>query len=127
MPDYIEAIVKSLVAVAWADGKVTEEETEVIEALIVAFGLDGDHADTIREYATTKRTIGEIPLTELSAHDRRMLMQYAIIVTFVDGEQSKEELALLDELQEALHLDPEEAKVLREAATARAQHHLSML
>ena len=127
MPDYIEAIVKSLVAVAWADGKITEEETEVIDALIVAFGLEGEHADTIREFAKTPRDIDEIPLTELSAHDRRMLLQYAIIVTFVDGKQSEEELALLDRIESKLHLDPEEAKVLREAATARAQRHLDLL
>ena len=32
MQDYQEAMVKSLIAVAWADGKVEDEETEVIDA-----------------------------------------------------------------------------------------------
>ena len=35
MEDYQEAMVKSLVAVAWADGRVADEEKEVIEALKV--------------------------------------------------------------------------------------------
>ncbi len=127
MQDYQEAMVKSLIAVAWADGKVEDEETEVIDALISAFGLEGEDADTMREFAKTPRTLEEIPLTELSLHDRRMLLQHAVIVTFIDGEQSPDELALLDELQNRLHLEAAEATELREMATARAQRLLQLM
>ena len=127
MQDYQEAMVKSLVAVAWADGKMEDEETEVIDALISAFSLEGDDADAIREFAKTPRTLDEIPLTELSLHDRRMLLQHAVIVTFIDGEQSSEEAAFLDDLQQRLHLDESEAKELRELATARAQRLLQLM
>ena len=74
MQDYQEAMVKSLIAVAWADGKVEDEETEVI-----------------------------------------------------DGDQSAEELALLDDLQNRLHLEEAEAKELREMATSRAQRLLQLM
>ena len=127
MQDYQEAMVKSLIAVAWADGKVEDEETEVIDALISAFELEGEDADAIREFAKTPRTLDEIPLTELSLHDRRMLLQHAVIVTFIDGEQSAEEVALLDDLQHRLHLDDGEAKELREMATSRAQRLLQLM
>ena len=127
MQDYQEAMVKSLVAVAWADGKVEDEETEVIDALISAFELEGDDADAIREFAKTPRTLDEIPLTELSLHDRRMLLQHAVIVTFIDGEQSSEEAALLDDLQQRLHLDDAEAKELRDMATSRAERLLQLM
>lgn len=127
MQDYQEAMVKSLVAVAWADGKVEDEETEVIDALISAFELEGEDAEAIREFAKTPRTLDEIPLTELSLHDRRMLLQHAVIVTFIDGEQSAEEVALLDDLQHRLHLDDSEAKELREMATSRAQRLLQLM
>lgn len=127
MQDYQEAMVKSLVAVAWADGKVEDEETEVIDALISAFALEGEDADAIREFAKTPRTLDEIPLTELSLHDRRMLLQHAVIVTFIDGEQSTEEATLLDDLQRRLHLDDSEAKELRQLATARAQRLLQLM
>ena len=36
MKDYQEAMLKSLVAVAWADGRLEGEETEVIDALLQA-------------------------------------------------------------------------------------------
>ncbi|MBK6580570.1 MAG: TerB family tellurite resistance protein [Sandaracinaceae bacterium] len=127
MQDYQEAMVKSLIAVAWADGKVEDEETEVIDALISAFELEGADADAIREFAKTPRTLDEIPLTELSLHDRRMLLQHAVIVTFIDGDQSAEELALLDDLQNRLHLEEAEAKELREMATSRAQRLLQLM
>ena len=50
MQDYQEAMVKSLVAVAWADGRVDDEESEVIEALLAAFEIAGADAEAIREY-----------------------------------------------------------------------------
>jgi len=55
MQDHQEAMVKSLVAVAWADGRVEGEESEVIEALISSFELSEDDAKVIREYAKTPR------------------------------------------------------------------------
>lgn len=42
MEDHQEAMVKSLVAVAWADGRMDDEEAEVIEALLSAFEIKGD-------------------------------------------------------------------------------------
>src|SRR5688500_14677743 len=95
MEEYQEAMVKSLVAVAWADGRVEDEESEVIEALVSAFELSGEDANQIREYAKTPRTIDDVPLSELSAHDRRMLLQHAVILTYIDGQQSDEEKGVL--------------------------------
>ena len=37
MHEQDKAILKSLVSVAWADGRVTSEETDIIEALLQAF------------------------------------------------------------------------------------------
>ena len=95
MQDYQEAMVKSLVAVAWADGRVDDEESEVIEALLAAFEIAGADAEAIREYAKTERKLEEIPLTELSASDRRQLLQHAVILSYIDGEQSEKEREVL--------------------------------
>ena len=78
-----EAMLKSLVAVAWADGRIENEETEVIEALISAFGVEGCASCVIREYAKTPKSINDVPTTELSASDRRVLLQHAVIVTYI--------------------------------------------
>ena len=127
MQDHEEAMVKSLVAVAWADGRVGDEETEVIEALISAFELPPEDAASIRSYAKSPRTIDEVPLTELSSHDRRMLLQHAVILSYVDGEQSSEEKAVLDKLVDKLNLSEDEASALRESAESRARRLLELL
>lgn len=127
MQDYQEAMVKSLVAVAWADGRVDAEEHEVIEALIGAFELEGADAAHIREYAQSPRSIDEIPLTELSLHDRRMLVQHAVILTYMDGHQSDKEKEVLAALVAKLHLPEEETGPLLAAAEERAKRLASLL
>jgi len=126
MQPHEEAILKSLVAVAWADGRVDGDESEVIDALLEAFGVDGEPADELREYAKEERSIDDIPLTELSATDRRMLLQHAVIVTWVDGEQHEREIEVLDKLVARLKLPEDEAKSLREAASERAKRMLEL-
>ena len=120
-------MVKSLVAVAWADGRVEDEENEVIEALLAAFEITGDDAEALREYAKTKRSLDEIPLTDLSATDRRMLLQHAVILTYVDGEQTADEQALLQDLVARLRVPAEEAAELIAAAEARAKRLLELI
>ncbi len=126
MQPHEEAILKSLVAVAWADGRVDGDESEVIDALLEAFGVDGEAAEGLREFAKEERSIDDIPLTELSATDRRMLLQHAVIVTWVDGEQHEKELEVLDKLVTRLNLPADEAKTLRDAATDRAKRMLEL-
>lgn len=126
MQPHEEAILKSLVAVAWADGRVEGDESEVIDALLEAFGVDGEPADQLRAYAKEERSIDDIPLTELSATDRRMLLQHAVIVTWVDGEQHDREIEVLDKLVARLKLPEDEAKNLREAANERAKRMLEL-
>jgi len=127
MQEAREAMVKSLVAVAWADGKMDEEETEVIEALIGAFELEGDDATSIREFAKTPRTLADVPLTDLSAADRRLLLQHAVILTYVDGEQSEQEQQILGAMVRGMNIPPDEAMELISRADARAQRLLELL
>jgi uncharacterized tellurite resistance protein B-like protein len=127
MEDHQEAMVKSLVAVAWADGRMDDEETEVIEALLSAFEIKGADADSVREYAKTPRGLDDVPLTDLSAHDRRLLLQHAVIVTYIDGRQTEDEIKVLDDLVERLNIPAEEAKALLEAAGQRARRLLDLL
>ena len=91
MHEQDKAILKSLVSVAWADGRVTSEETDIIEAILQAFEATPEDTAEMRAYAKTKRTLADIPLTDLSADDRRLLVQHAVLLTFIDGAQSPEE------------------------------------
>jgi tellurite resistance protein len=116
-----------LVSVAWADGRVSEEETEVLEALFQAFGVSSEDMSEMREYAKTPRSLGDIPLSELSADDRRMLLQHAVLLTFIDGEQAPGEKKLLGELCEKLRIPAEEVDSLMAAAEGRAKKFLDVL
>lgn len=127
MQEHQEAMVKSLVAVAWADGRMDGEETEVIEALLSTFEIEGDDAEAIRTFAKEPKGLDDVPLTELSASDRRLLLQHAVILTYIDGEQSEQERKLLDDLVARLRLPDAEAKVLLEASEARAKRLLDLL
>jgi tellurite resistance protein len=122
-----KAILKSLVSVAWADGRVTSEETDIIEAILQAFEASPEDAAEMRAYAKTRRTLADIPLTDLSADDRRLLVQHAVLLTFIDGAQSAEEKTLLAQLCEKLRIPPAEATSLLSAAESRAKRFLDLL
>jgi tellurite resistance protein len=127
MHEQDRAILKSLVSVAWADGRVADEENEVLEALFQAFEASADEIAELREYAKTPRTLADIPLSELSADDRKVLLQHAVLLTFIDGEQAPEEKKLLGELCEKLRIPAEEVGGLMAAAEGRAKKFLDVL
>ena len=127
MQDYQEAMLKSLVAIAWADGRVEAEETEVIEALLSAFEVSGVDAEMIREYAKTPKAIADVPVSDLSAADRRALIQHAVILTYIDGTQSEDEKKVLAELVTKLRVPADEAKDILFAAEERAKRLISLL
>lgn len=121
------AIVKSLVSVAWADGTYATKEQEMIEALLEAFQASREQADELREYAKSKRTLEDLPWDDLSPDDCRVLLQHAVLLTFVDGEQGDEERAFVAALCKKLGLPEAEAKNLVELAEGRAKKYLALL
>ncbi len=127
MKDYQDAMLKSLVAIAWADGHLADEEAEVIEALVSTFELNEGDAAKVREYAKTKRTLEDVPVTELSADDRRLLLQHAVVLSYIDGGQSESELDVIDQLVDKLKIPEKEADALIAAANTRAKRLLDLL
>ena len=127
MHEQDNAVLRSLVSVAWADGRVSSEETEVIEALLQAFDVTEPEAAELRAYAAEPRTLADIPLTELSSEDRRMLIQHAVLLSHIDGEQTPEELRVIAQLCERLRIPKDEAAGLIAAAESRAQRFLHLL
>jgi prepilin-type processing-associated H-X9-DG protein len=119
------AIVKGLVSVAWADGHVTGEESEVISALLDAFKATPSERREIEVYAKSPRTIDDVPITELSYDDRRVLLQHAVLVSYADGEHGPEEERMLAALCDRLRIPDVEARGIIEAAARRAQELLA--
>jgi uncharacterized tellurite resistance protein B-like protein len=103
-------IVKSLVAVAWADGTVEQVESSVIEGLLCGFDATEEEEQEILEYAQHRRTLSDdIPLSELSQEDRELLLANAALLTHADGRQSPEERQLLDKLVQLLGFSEQDA------------------
>jgi uncharacterized tellurite resistance protein B-like protein len=121
------AILKGLVSVAWADGNFADAEREVIDALLEAYGATPSEAREVRKYAETKRTLEDISLHELGADDRRVLLQHAVLLSFIDGEQHESERVMLMDLVDKLRIPPAEAERVSAAAAVRAKEMLGQL
>lgn len=121
------AIVRALIPVAWADGVFEEREREMVDAVLDAYRASEAERDAILEYAKTRRTLDDIDLSELSADDRRVLLQHAVLLSFADGTQSVDELAVLKALATKLRISDDEATELLEAGAQRAKRYLHLM
>jgi uncharacterized membrane protein YebE (DUF533 family) len=121
------AIVKALIPVAWADGVFAKQENEMLDALLDAYRASDREKEMLHEYAEKRRTLDDIDLQELSADDRRVLLQHAVLLTFADGDQSSEELAFLQALSKRLRIPDGEARVLMDAGAERAKKYLPLI
>jgi uncharacterized membrane protein YebE (DUF533 family) len=127
MHDQDMAIVKALVPVAWADGVFAQPEKEMIDAVLDAYRASDKEKEIVHEYAETKRTLDDIDTQELSADDRRVLFQHAVLLSFADGDQSAEEVTFLESLAKKLRLPDEDMKALMLAGGERAKKYLKLL
>lgn len=121
------AIVRALVPVAWADGHFAEQEKETLEALLDAYSATDEEKKELRAYASEKRTLADINLQDLSADDRRVLLQHAVLLCHVDGHYATEEQAFLDTFSTHLKIPADEAKALIAQAAERAKNHMKQL
>jgi uncharacterized tellurite resistance protein B-like protein len=117
-----KTIVKSLVAVAWADGSLAEPESGMIDSLLWAFGASDEDETEIREFAKKKRTIkGDIVARALDQPGRELLLSHAALLTHADGKQTPAEAKLLKTLAEHLEFSEEDTKRIVETAKTRAK------
>jgi uncharacterized membrane protein YebE (DUF533 family) len=127
MHDQDMAIVKALVPVAWADGVFAQPEKEMIDAVLDAYRASDKEKEIVHEYAETKRTLDDIDTQELSADDRRVLFQHAVLLSFADGDQSPDEVTFLQALAKKLRLPDDDVKSLMLAGAERAKKYLKLL
>lgn len=122
-----KTLLKGLICMAWADGRIADQEREMIEALLVSFEADEAQAKELRAYAAEPKTLDDVPVEDLSDDDSRMLLQHATLMTWVDGEQHEDEKKLLAELARRCGLEPAEANRIIDYANERAQKFLNLL
>jgi uncharacterized tellurite resistance protein B-like protein len=121
------AIVKALVSVAWADGVFADRERQMLDALMDAYGAAPEERNALSLYAAQRRTLDDIDPQELSADDRRVLLQHAVLLTFADGAQATDETEMLAALSAKLRIPQDEAKALIDAGAERAKKSLHLL
>ena len=121
------AIVRALVPVAWADGVFAQQEKETLDALLDAYSATDAEKKEMLDYASQKRTLDDINLQDLSADDRRVLLQHAVLLCHVDGDFSTDEAKFIDTLTARLKIPAEEAKPLIAQASERAKKNLKQL
>jgi uncharacterized membrane protein YebE (DUF533 family) len=121
-----EAMLKSLVAIAWADGHFVDEEAEILEAMLSTFDIDAEGAAIMREYAKTPRTLDDVPVAELTLPERALLLRHGVILSHIDGGQDGDERAVLDALVKKLEIPDAEATELIAAAEAEARELLDL-
>jgi uncharacterized tellurite resistance protein B-like protein len=121
------AIIQALVPVAWADGEFADKEREMLDALLDAYEATADEKKRLQEYASEKRTLDDINLQDLSAGDRRVLLQHAVLLSYADGVQHPAESKLIGDLAAKLRIPEEEAKAVITEAEARAKKNLNLL
>jgi uncharacterized tellurite resistance protein B-like protein len=106
-------IVKSLIAVAWADGQMEKAEASVVEGLLVGFDATEEEEKELLEWAKTPRHLDkDIPLEELTEEDRELLLANAALLTLADGKQTADETRALGQLVAILKIDAAEAKTI---------------
>jgi tellurite resistance protein len=127
LSDDKKACLKMLVAMAWADGRVEAEEMEVVEAMIDGFGAEPQEAEELRAWAKVPRSFDDVDTSVLTKSDAELVLQQAVLLTFIDGEQSPRELELLDTLRMKVGLDKDAAAPILERATAFAHELLPVL
>ena len=121
------AIVKGLISVAWADGRMAAEESEIIASLLDAYQATPTERRELTLFAAKPKTLADVPIHDLSHDDRRVLLQHAVLVSYVDGAQHEQEKALLDELCEVLRIPAVEARGIVRAAEERAKAMMNVL
>lgn len=109
-------IVKSLIAVAWADGKLEASESGVVEGMLSGFDATPEEEKELIEYGRTRRTLDDIPLGELGRDDRELLLANAALLTHADGEQSQSERETLEALVKLLGFGADEARSIIDSA-----------
>jgi tellurite resistance protein len=117
-----KAVLKCLVAVAWADGQIDRPEAGMIDGLLWAYGASDDDEAEIREYANTKRALKDCALPDdLRADEKELALANAALLTHADGDQSAPEKRALAELAKKLGYSMDAAKPIIASARARAQ------
>jgi tellurite resistance protein len=101
-----------LTVVAWADGRLTEQEREFVRGAALAFGAVD--MDCVHVEETTR--LADVGLNGLTVAERHIVYACAAWTALADDVQSPSESLALHQLRDRLGLSADEAQRLQDAA-----------
>ncbi|MBX3467921.1 MAG: TerB family tellurite resistance protein [Planctomycetes bacterium] len=107
-----------LVALAWADGKVTPEERRLIEHHVTLAGLPPATARRLLAGLDRPADESALELEPLEPGPRRFILEQAILISLVDDDLDQAEQALLERLAARLGASPLELEQVMVEVTA---------
>jgi uncharacterized tellurite resistance protein B-like protein len=96
----------ALSAIAWADGWMTVEESRAIVDAATGCGLCGADLDAVLRATRERQDLSQLDLAAIPRRERLVLLAMAVWIARVDGRETRDEIALIDVLADALQVDP---------------------
>ena len=112
----------ALSAIAWADGWMSVEESRAILDAATGCGLTGADLEAVFRATSERQDLWQVDLDAIPRKERLVLLAMAVWIARVDGRETREELALIHVLAEALQIDRRDR-----AAAVTAAHLVAAL
>lgn len=104
------AVLKTVLAMAYADGTLSEPEQRLVDFLIDSQGLSPEEQASVRAQADSQVDLDELAAQIPEEAERAWAYEVAALVSLMDGAQESAESALLSRLQPALGIADEAAR-----------------
>ena len=123
MDNQNRVIMKTLAEMAWADGKVTEEEKALLFSVCLQMGATPEEAEELKEALGQPSQTSEGDLKEAlpDKASRLNVMRILMTMSFIDGALDFAEFDVIEGKAKELGLTSEELETLRREALAAAE------
>lgn len=118
MTDQDFTLLKTLVALAWADGSLAEGELEWIEKVMDQLQVPADQRQEMLKGAPPLPSENELQQALPEGEDRETFLRFLLSVSLEDGETSVEELHLLKDLSHKLGVSGDTLEEMRQSVLA---------
>ena len=118
MTDQDFTLLKTLVALAWADGSLAEGELEWIEKVMDQLQVPTEQRQEMLKGAPPLPSEGELQEALPEGEDRETFLRFLLSVSLEDGETSVEELDLLKDLSHKLGVSGDALEEMRQSVLA---------
>ncbi|MBS2040519.1 TerB family tellurite resistance protein [bacterium] len=118
MTDQDFTLLKTLVALAWADGSLAEGEVEWIDKVMDQLQVPPAQRDEMLKGAPPLPSDSELQEALPEGEDRETFLRFLLSVSLEDGETSLEELNLLKDLSHKLGVSGEALEEMRQSVLA---------